>query len=88
MKSVLTAQDLHDEPQETGLKPVLKRNHWKQRQVNTVSVQSSASSAKPKLSVVTVKLPKKKKTNSIQSLPSPLTNKTARTLNYRQYTIS
>jgi hypothetical protein len=88
MKSVLTAQDLHDEPQETGLKPVSKRNHWKQRQVNTVSVQSSASSANPKLSVVTVKLPKKKKTNSVQSLPSPLTNKTARTFKYRQYTIS
>lgn len=89
MKSVLSAQDLnpYDTPTETGLKPVSKPALWKQRKVNTTSVQNSSTCTNPKLAVVTMKLPKKKIVNNRQSA-APLLNKTVRTVTYRQYTIS
>lgn len=92
MKSVLSAQDLdpEDKPttEEAGLKPVSKHSYWTQRQVNTTpSILTLAPSTKPKLSVVTVKLPKKKEKNAA-GIPLPLPSKTMKTIKYRHYTIS
>jgi len=92
LKSVLSAQDLdpEDKPttEEAGLKPVSSFSFWTQRQVNTApSILTSAPSTKPKQSVVTVKL-SKKKVNNKPGIPLPLPSKTVKTIKYRHYTIS
>ena len=92
MKSVLSAQDLDPEDklttEEAGLKPLSKHSYWTQRQVNTTPpILTSAPSTKPKLSVVTVKLPKKK-VNNKPGIPLPPPNKTVKTIKYRHYTMS